>query len=76
MSCCECAETPELPLKPELSTPLEAIPNIFLSRDVMTHKIHNKSADILVMMDHGEKIMRLNLLPSRMALTAFSSFYS
>lgn len=74
--CSECEETPELPRKPKLALPPEATPNLAVSLDVMPHVIHNKSTNILVIIDHGDMLLRLALLHNNSAPTAFNAFYS
>lgn len=70
-----CA-TPELPRKPTLTLPPEATPNLMVDLDVMPHKIHTKAADLLVIIDHGDMLIRLKMLPDRSAPTTFNAFYN
>ena len=76
LRCGECAATVELPRKPKMAMPAEATPNIVVSLDFMQHKIRSKSTDILVMMDHGDMLIRLKVLPDGRSITAFNVFYS
>lgn len=43
LSCSECAETAELPLKLKLGLPLESTPNVVVPLDVVLHKIHEST---------------------------------
>lgn len=72
----EYAETPELPRKPKLAIPPEATPNLAVSLYVVYNKINKKPNDILVIIDHGDMLVRLKLLPVRTSQTSFNAFYS
>lgn len=72
----ECAENPNLPRKQKLAIPLEATPNLAFSLYVMQPKINQKPNDVLVILDYCNMLIRLKLLPDRMARTAFNAFYS
>lgn len=74
--CSEFAKTTKISRKPKPLPPLEATPNIVIFLDVMKHEIRNESADILVMVDHGNMLMLLKKFPSRTALVAFHRFNS
>lgn len=71
MRCFECPETTELPRKHKLKISLEGVPNVVVSLNVVQRKIKNKSVDILVMIDHGDVMIRL-----KMHKTTFNAFYS
>lgn len=74
--CVDCAETPERPRRPKLDLPSEVVPDVFVSLDVRPLEMQNKTEDILVLIDHGDMILKLKLLPNRTALTALNAFYS
>lgn len=72
--CFECAETPELPRKPKLALRQEATPNVVVSLNAMKHKVQN--IDIIVMIEHGNMMIRLKTLPNRTTKDACNTFYS
>lgn len=76
MRCSECAASPDLPRKPKLALQPEATPNSMVSLNFMTHKIQNTSIEILVMIDHGDRFLKLKKLNNRTAVSAFNDFYS
>ena len=50
------------------------MPNLTVSLDVMDHSINQKKHEILVMIDHGDMLLRLKRIPYRRAITAFYAF--
>lgn len=74
--CSDCAATPELPRNPKLALPPQATPNFVVSLDVMPHNIRNKSTELLVIIDHGDMLRPLKLIPDLSARSAFNAFYA
>lgn len=71
--CHPCQEHAELPRVPKVPMPSPATPNIYVSLDVMLLRIRNQSAQILVILDHGNMMPRLQNLPNSSAATASSA---
>lgn len=62
--------------KPKLDLPPEAIPNHAVSLNFMPLKIPNMEADILAIIDHGDILLRLNLLPDGSGINSLQAFYN
>lgn len=73
-SCSSCAEHAELPRVPKLSLPPPAAPNIAVTLDVYHHVINHKQVSILVMLDVGDKLIRLHTLTDHTAQCAFNAY--
>lgn len=60
----------------KFSVPHYYQPNIAVYLDVLSLVIHNCSRDILVMLDHGDICFRYALLPDRLAVSAFQTYFT
>lgn len=76
LRCITCAAIPELPRKPKLALPAEATPNITVSLDFMSNMINNRQKEVLVMLDHGDMLLKLKHIPDHSVETSFNAFYS
>lgn len=76
MHCLDCARTPELPQKPNISISPDATPNVPGFLDVMFQEISKKATDIFFMIEHGDFFLRLKMLQDRTSKTAFNAYYS
>ena len=73
--CKPCIEHASLPRTPKLSIPPPAMPNIAVTLDVMHHTVRMKKHHILVMLDTGDKMMRLSNLENDLAETSFNHYF-
>ncbi|MEM1282625.1 MAG: hypothetical protein AAGG81_03645 [Chlamydiota bacterium] len=73
-ACKPCAEHASIPRTPKLAIPPPATPNIAVTLDVMHHTINGKHVHILVILDTGDKLLRLVHIEDDSAKTSFEQY--
>lgn len=76
MRCSKYADIAELFRIPKLSGLPEAVPNVVVCLNVVPHKNWNQSTDILVMIDHGDMLLRIKFFQDCTVLSCFIAFVS
>ena len=74
-NCKPCTEHALLPRTPKLAIPPPSMPNIAVTLDVMHHTINGKHIHILVMLDTGDKLLRLSHIIDDTAKTSYNCYF-